>query len=174
MKKENIIIIILVILLLALSGYIIYDKTNNENIKEETTNNTVNSEINKPLNKEFLSKFSGKYSYEAIYNKDNICSTTNDYPKAKTNFELKEDGTYTYNFSIDCAGGTTSYGNYYIGNDKIYLIANDCPINEINENQISYPNCHPVYEINYSITNNKIELYSLNNSDNSKTIFEKN
>ena len=169
MKKTNTIIIILTIIILILSGYIIYNKTNNQKLNKEETNNTT---IIKPLNSQVLSVFSGKYSYEKIYSED-ICLETNEKSKEKIKFELKEDGTFTYSYNLDCGGGFEINGNYYLGDDKIYLISNDCLFEVSNENSISHGNCHPVEEIYYSINNSNTQLYLLK-ENNDKINFNKN
>lgn len=177
MKRENIIIIILLILTLGLSGYIIYDKTNNNEIDQEQTNNETNNENqnnnNSSITTEVSSKFSGKYLYETVTS-DDICVETNAKPKETIEFELNDDGTYTYSHGFDCGGGEISNGNFYIDNEKIYLIDTnyDCkPIFE--ENEVILPNCHTVIELNYTIKNNKFEMYSIYSDTNAKKVYEK-
>lgn len=170
MKKENIITIILLILVIALSGYIIYDKYNSNNlnnnndtsIKENNNENNDKTNNTTTLNK-FKNLFVGNYKYES--GKEEECGYE------FTKFELKEDGTYTYHSGVMCGSGETASGKYAIGKDKIYLFNNECKVVNIS-NSCEYPNCSPLYELDYSLTNNDIEIY-FNNTNNKKVIYEK-
>ena len=154
--KKNIIITILLILTLGLSGYIIYNKTNT---KDLSTNKATNQ-----YDEEMLSKFSGKYSYETIY--DVFNSIINDFCKGYTSFELKKDGTFTYEGGETCGSITNMSGKYSISKEKIYLIDKNCDREDYS--------CSPLEELNYTIKNNEVEIYFIDAITNEKTIYEKN
>ena len=175
-SKNSIIIIILTIIILGLSAFIIYDKLintsdkdnqneianndnqnetneNNEDNQNEIANNDNQNETTEN-NEDLLAKFVGKYQYgERQYD----CPPTVD---GYVFLELKKDGTYTYTGGNNCAGGYSAKGNYAISHDKIYLLNDDCKLNETG----FYPNCSPRYEVNYTETDGIINIFYGNES----------
>lgn len=166
-NSNNILTIILIILVICLSAFIGYDKLIASNNNEEIVNNNENENINNTNiendknNENFITIFAGKYEDENITDVED--QINEDRCKSYVNFELNEDGTYSYEGGESCGNVQTITGNYSIGKDKIYLFNDKCKVINIGDS-CDYPNCSPIYEFNYNITNNEIEIYTTNNT----------
>ena len=158
-KGLIVLVVILSLLVVGLSSYLIYDKVlnddnnkNNEIINDNIEEETI--EIHIVSVSDTLLRFVGKYHYEYVYkNHENIGDGCRDY----ANLELKNDGTYTYSYGGTCAGGYVANGNYSIGKNKIYLFNDRCNIALIGD-ECMYPNCNNVIELDYTETNNSINI----------------
>ena len=62
-----------------------------------------------------------------------------------------------------CAGGYSAKGKWYISNNELIIINEECqPV--IIDGKIEYPNCTPIWTYTYEIDNEKVILKSGNNS----------
>ena len=151
--KKNIVIALLLIIIILMGGtfyYLytnqdkIFDKCSVEELKEDKENSVEKKENT-------FERLVRNYKYEETFQNENGMNCTD-----KIELELKEDGTYKYENSSDCGGGTGAEGTYSIGKDKIVLINNNCKpvITDLNTNTCDYPNCEAIIELDYK--NNKI------------------
>ena len=159
-NKKNIIITILSIAIIILIGYMFFDKlilssktkennlnntqensTPNEeevNNQEESTNkdDNNNSSNSNDINKIF-SNLVGEYKY------GHYGSNCNDEfaGKGYTSLKLNSNGTYTYNYGMNCGSGYYAEGDYSITNNQIYLLNYKCPACLTCDNEY---NCSPI------------------------------
>ena len=153
---KNILIIILIIVLFGALGHIAYDKI----IVKESKKTSIKSEIKKEkeVGKENcdvsvnpLESLVGIWTYKSSYNMGdgNSCDIN-------VKLDMKADGTYEYENTATCGGGTIAKGTYALGINKIYLHNDNCVpvINGTGSDECTYPNCQPVIEIDYK--DNKI------------------
>ena len=180
-KIKNVLIIILVLLVLSLCGYILYtkniEKKDNQSASKveqkqsekqkidnsNKTDNQINDNENVTNEKKINMIFDdlvGAYYQEKTFplDADNTCT-------AYAKLNLKNDGTYYYEASGSCHGGTIASGNYSLGINKIYLYNDRCkPIVDVppNNNKCTYPNCNDIIELKYKngvlIATNGVEL----------------
>ena len=177
-NSNKILITILIILVLGLSAFIVYDKliNTNKDINQDELANNDNQNETTENNEDFLSKFVGKYQGgEDIWTKT-ACNGTNELDGTDYSYlELKLDGTYTFTYGTNCGSGYGAKGNYAINNNKIYLFNDECKItfNEEGTEKCIYPNCDPLVILNYTETNEEINItydhYSGNNLKLEKT-----
>ena len=160
--KKNIVIAILLIAIVIMGGTFYYLFTNQDKIFDkcncpktspstQTENEKETNEADKKNNT--FGSLVGTYKYEETFKQENQMECTD-----KIELELKEDGTYKYENSSNCGGGTTAEGTYSISKDKIVLINNNCKpaITDLNKNTCEYQNCTPIIELDYK--NNKISV----------------
>lgn len=151
--KKNIVIVILSIIIILMGGTTFYLYTNQDKIFEKCPVEEVkeDKESNVEKKENTFESLAGNYKYEETFQNENGMNCTD-----KIELELKEDGTYKYENSSDCGGGTGAEGTYSIGKDKIVLINNNCKpvITDLSTNTCEYPNCKPIIELDYK--NNKI------------------
>ena len=180
-KIKNVSIVVLLLLVLSLCGYIFYsatiekkDSQNTSKVEQKhsekqtidtsnkTENNTDDNEniTNEQKINTIFADLVGNYYQEKTFSLDanNKCTVY-----AKLN--LKIDGTYYYETSGSCHGGTIASGNYSLGINKIYLFNDICkPIVDVspNNNECTYPNCNTTIEIVYKndvlVDTNGLEL----------------
>ena len=155
--KKNIVITILLIVVIMMGGTFFYLYTNQDKIfkkcdcpKASPSTQTEKAKENNELENSF-ENLVGNYKYEETFKQDNQMDCTD-----KIELELKDDGTYKYENSSNCGGGTAAEGTYSIGKDKIVLINNNCKpaITDLNTNKCEYQNCDPIIKLEYK--NNKI------------------
>lgn len=157
---KTIAIVILIILLLGILGYITYDKfiakddtielqkqvkslnKQIENLNDKNTN--LNDNTNTSVNP--LENLVGVWVYKASYTMD-----VNNECELNVKLDLRDDGTYTYEYGSTCAGGTLANGTYALGKDKIYLYNEDCKpvISSSDSDECTYPNCETIIVIDY-------------------------
>lgn len=157
-KGKTVAIVILIVLLLGAVGYIAYNQFNNGNDNETTIqsykeeNKTLKNEIESLKNEKSngatnpFETLVGTWTYKSSYDMGDggTCDIN-------VKLDMKENGTFTYENTATCGGGTIAKGTYALGKDKIYLHNENCGpvIDGTGSDKCTYPNCEPIIEINY-------------------------
>lgn len=118
-KKSNkgliVLVIFLIIIVIGLSGFIVYDKTNNKTDKKESTtkiNVEKDNKVTTENTKYDISSVKGNYVY-------NNGKDTSDANYEKYELILLDNGLFVYTLSN--VSNNTIIGNYYIDNNNVVL-----------------------------------------------------
>lgn len=163
-----IIVILAVLCVLFATGTIAFnfnDKDNNE------INNDKNQIINS-ANDTNTNKFIGVYSYKGELYDSEVNATENhnidsnawtDGKMAYEELKLGENGIAEATAGNVRAGGYNARGKWYISNNELIIINENCKAVSI-DNEAIYPNCSPIWTYMYKNENGKIILSSNNNT----------
>ncbi len=157
-KGKNIVIAILVLLVIGLGGYITYNEINKGKEsdalvqKYKDDNETLKNEVEKLKNKKTttasnpLEALVGTWINQDSFNLDDSVPCN-----INIKLDIKDDGTYTYENSSTCGGGTRAKGTYALGKEEIYLHNENCNpvVDFVDRNNCTYPNCNPIIKISY-------------------------
>lgn len=161
-KTQNIVIGILLVVIFCLCGYIIYEKIDDKN------NIIAKDEQETDL----ITKFVGTYIYQGEYvdreknspgNTELEADVWSSGKMAREKLELSESGHAKATASNVRAGGYAAEGNWYISNNKLIIINEECQPISI-DGKVEYPNCQPIWTYTYKLDNENIILTSSNNT----------
>ena len=154
-------------------------KVNDNNIVVTSSNNTIDI-VNLKKDNSFktnyditlINEFTGIYTYKGEYVEKyknasgEELSKYENLPSNATAYEkliLNEDGTASANAGNLRAGGYSAEGKWYISNNEIIIINDECKATIIGD-KVEYPNCSQVWSYLFEINNNDIVISSKNNT----------
>lgn len=147
---------------------ITYSKKINNNMKEDS--NTINNNNNVQEDSNIIDKLVGTYEYKGSLVDEEKNSSGKDFndedawklgKMTEEKLILDKDGTATADYSNVRGSGGDAKGNWYISQDKIIIINDNCnPV--IKNEKIVYPNCKKLWTYTYKVLENNIVIESNN------------
>lgn len=178
-KKKNVVIGFLVIVIILLVAALVYFLCIRKDNHDETFKPQECEQINDKEDINLINSLVGSYTYKGEYvnindsDLDNIKNDAYTSGKMATEYlKLDASGKATCDAGNLRSGSYNAKGNWYISNDEIIVINDDCkPIGFDNTNNIvNYPNCQPIWYYKYKIENGKAVITSTNNGEATVTL----